>query len=123
MVEAHCRRQPRGMTEAISHTPSVKRLERSQTHKMFAGVCGGLGEYFDLNPVIFRLGLVVLTLLGGAGILVYLPAVLVMPAADKESSIAEDILAQRREHPGRLIGLGLVATAIFVLLSQAHTWP
>ena len=111
------------MTETSTHIPRMKRLERSRSHKMLAGVAGGLGEYFDLNPVIFRLGLVVLTLIGGAGILVYLAAVLVMPAADKDASLAEEVLAQRREHPGRLIGLGLVAAAIFVLLSQAHTWP
>ncbi len=110
------------MSEYITHSP-VKRLERSSDSRLIAGVCGGLGRYFDLNPAVFRLGLVVLTILGGAGILVYLAAVLVIPAEGKEDSIAAEILANRRDHPGRLIGLGLVAVALFVLLSRAAYWP
>ena len=50
------------MTEHITHTPTVRRLERSSSDKMLAGVCGGLGRYFELNPTVFRVGFVVLTL-------------------------------------------------------------
>ena len=57
------------MSENITHRESTKRLERSSSDRMLAGVSGGLGRYFDLNPTFFRLGFVVLTLLGGAGIL------------------------------------------------------
>jgi len=60
-------RQARCMTEHITHTNAVRRLERSSSDKMLTGVCGGLGRYFDLNPTVFRVGFVVLTLLGGAG--------------------------------------------------------
>ena len=111
------------MSELITHTPTVKRLERPTKGRLIGGVCAGLGRYFDLNPNVFRLGLVVLTLLGGAGLLVYLAAVLVIPAEDKEESIAAEILSQRRDHPGRLVALGLVAVALFVLLSRAAYWP
>ena len=90
---------------------------------MLAGVCGGLGRYFDIAPAVFRLGFVVLTVLGGAGILVYLAAVLVMPKEGEEASIAEDILRKRRDHPVRLVALGLVAVAILSLLARADTWP
>jgi phage shock protein PspC (stress-responsive transcriptional regulator) len=110
------------MSEHITHTPTVKRLERSSDDKWIAGVCGGLGRYFDLNPAVFRLGLVVLTLLGGAGILVYLAAVLVVPAENKQS-IAADVLAERRDHPWPLVALGLAGVAIAVLLARASTWP
>jgi len=110
------------MSEHITHTPTVKRLERSSDDKWIAGVCGGLGRYFDLNPAVFRLGLVVLTLLGGAGILVYLAAVLVVPAENKPS-IAADVLAERRDHPWPLVALGLAGVAIAVLLARASTWP
>jgi phage shock protein PspC (stress-responsive transcriptional regulator) len=109
------------MTEHITHTPSTKRLERS-TDRMLAGVSTGLGRYFDLNPAFFRLGFVVLTLLGGAGILVYLAAVLVIPDEGKEQSIAEQALEQRRERPWPLIGLGLTAVALAVLFSRATIW-
>ena len=76
------------MSEHITHTASIKRLERSSSDRWLAGVSGGLGRYFDINPAVFRLGFVVLTLLGGAGILVYLAAVLVMPVEGSDQSIA-----------------------------------
>jgi phage shock protein PspC (stress-responsive transcriptional regulator) len=110
------------MSEHITYQP-VKRLERSSEGRIVAGVCAGLGRYFDLSPSVFRLGLIVLTILGGAGILVYLAAVLVLPTEGKDDSIAAEVLANRRDHPGRLIGLGLVAVALFVLLSRAAYWP
>ena len=111
------------MSEHTLHTPAVKRLERSRTDKYLAGVSGGLGRYFDLTPTVFRLGFVVLTLLGGAGILVYIAATLVMPKEGDERSMAEDILANRRDHPARLVALGLVAVAVLSLLARASTWP
>ena len=111
------------MSEHTLQTPMVKRLERSRSEKMLAGVCGGLGRYFDIAPAVFRLGFVVLTLLGGAGILVYIAAVLVMPKEGEESSVAEDVLKKRREHPARLVALGLIAVAVLSLLARASTWP
>jgi phage shock protein PspC (stress-responsive transcriptional regulator) len=90
---------------------------------MLTGVCGGLGRYFDLNSTVFRVGFVVLTLLGGAGVLVYLAAALVMPAEDKDRSLAEQVLAERKERPWPLIGLAIVGVALIVLLSHASLWP
>jgi phage shock protein PspC (stress-responsive transcriptional regulator) len=111
------------MSEHTLNPPSIKRLERTRTDKVLAGVSAGLGRYFDLTPAVFRLGFVVLTLLGGAGILVYIAAVLVMPKEGDERSIAEGILAERRDHPARLVALGLVAVAVLSLLARADTWP
>jgi phage shock protein PspC (stress-responsive transcriptional regulator) len=111
------------MSENITYTPSTKRLERSSSDRMIAGVSGGLGRYFDLNPTFFRLGFVVLTLLGGAGTLIYLAALLVVPDEGKGQSIAAEILARRRERPWPLVGLGLAAVALAVLLSRASIWP
>jgi phage shock protein PspC (stress-responsive transcriptional regulator) len=111
------------MSEHITHTASIKRLERSTSDKKIAGVAGGLGRYFDLNPNVFRLGFVILTILGGAGVLVYLAAVLVMPVEGEEQSIAARALAERRERPAPLIGLGLVGVALAVLLSRGDLWP
>ena len=111
------------MSEYTTPTPMVKRLERSSSDKMLAGVSGGLGKYFDIAPAVFRLGFVVLTLLGGAGILVYLAAVLVIPKEGEDSSMAEDVLKKRREHPVRLVALGLIAVAVLSLLARADSWP
>ena len=55
------------------------RLRLSGTDRKIAGVCGGLGEYFDLDPVLFRAAFLVLVLAGGLGILLYLALWLVIP--------------------------------------------
>jgi len=55
-----------------------KRLYRSQTNKVIAGVCGGLGEYFGVDPTILRIIFVVLIFFKGAGLLIYLIAWLCM---------------------------------------------
>ena len=85
---------------------------------MLSGVCGGLGQYFDVNPLFYRVGFVVLTLLGGAGLLVYGAAVLVIPSEGESESIASDILRNHRRRPVALVGLVLVAVAGVVLLSH-----
>ena len=56
-----------------------KRLYRAQTGKVIGGVCAGMGEYFNIDPVWIRLLWIVLTFLYGAGILVYLIAWLIIP--------------------------------------------
>jgi len=114
---------PGGMSEHITHTPTIRRLERSSTDRILAGVSGGLGRYFEINPAFFRIGFVVLTLLGGTGLLVYLAAALVIPDEGKERSIAEQALADRRERPWPLVGLAIAAVALLVLLSRATLWP
>lgn len=111
------------MTENITDSPTVRRLERSSSDRMLAGVCGGLGRYFELNPTVFRVGFVVLTLLGGAGVLVYLAAALVMPGEGRDRSLAEQVLAERKERPWPLIGLAIVGVALIVLLSRAALRP
>jgi phage shock protein PspC (stress-responsive transcriptional regulator) len=108
------------MSEHITHTPQIKRLERSSSDRMLAGVSGGLGRYFDLNPAVFRLGFVILTLLGGAGVLVYLAALLVIPIEGNEHSIASQILAERRDRPWPVLGLGLAGVALVLLLSRGQ---
>jgi phage shock protein PspC (stress-responsive transcriptional regulator) len=59
----------------------VKRLYRSRRQRMLGGVCGGIAEYFGWDPSLIRIGWIVLTLLGGSGILLYLVFWLVIPDA------------------------------------------
>jgi Putative stress-responsive transcriptional regulator len=58
-----------------------KRLLRSRSDRRLAGVCAGIAEYFGWDPTLVRVGWIVLTLLGGSGILLYLIMWLVMPEA------------------------------------------
>ena len=57
----------------------TKKLYRSNTDSVFAGVCGGIGEYFNIDPVIVRIIWVVVTLIGGAGFLAYIIAWIIIP--------------------------------------------
>jgi len=54
-------------------------LFKSRTNRKIFGVCGGVGEYFNVDPTIVRLLLVVIVLAGGSGILAYIIAAIVMP--------------------------------------------
>jgi phage shock protein PspC (stress-responsive transcriptional regulator) len=102
---------------------TAKRLERSRSDRMLAGVSGGLARYFEIHPAVFRVGFVVLTLLGGAGILIYLAAALVMPDEGQEDSVATAALRSRRDRPWPVIGLALVGVAVALLLARATLWP
>jgi phage shock protein PspC (stress-responsive transcriptional regulator) len=59
-------------------------LTRSTEDKMIAGVAGGLGEYFGVDPVLFRVGFVAATLLSGVGLLAYLALVLFVKTDDHD---------------------------------------
>ena len=56
-----------------------RRLYKSNENKMIDGVCGGLAEYFDIDPTLVRLGWVLFCALGGSGIVAYIIAAIVIP--------------------------------------------
>jgi phage shock protein PspC (stress-responsive transcriptional regulator) len=56
-----------------------KRLQGSRNNRTLAGVCGGIADYYGWDPTLVRVAWIVLTLLGGSGILLYLILWLVMP--------------------------------------------
>lgn len=64
----------------------IKKLHRSKTNKIIAGVAGGFGEYFTIDPVLFRILFVFLILWGGAGILFYLILMFIIPKEDGQSA-------------------------------------
>jgi phage shock protein C len=84
----------RAMTNAVPPAPSADQpteqptwqqpvrpqLRRSSTERMIGGVSGGLADYSGIDPVLWRVGFVALTLAGGAGVLVYLLLWVLMPA-------------------------------------------
>jgi phage shock protein C len=56
-----------------------KRLYKSKTNRVLFGVCGGLGEYFNIDPTIFRLIMVLLICGAGSGLLAYIVAAIIIP--------------------------------------------
>lgn len=56
-----------------------KRIYRSSSERMIAGVCGGIAEYLEIDPTIVRLAFVALAFMGGGGLLAYMIAAVIMP--------------------------------------------
>ena len=57
----------------------IKRIYRSKSERMIAGVCGGIADYYSLDPSLVRLLAVITIFFGGAGILAYLIAWIIIP--------------------------------------------
>jgi len=72
----------------MSSNPPPRRLTRSSRHKMIAGVCGGLAEYFQLDPTVVRVAYVLISIISVAfpGILAYIILMFVMPPPDQPSA-------------------------------------
>jgi phage shock protein C len=64
----------------------TKKLYRSRTDRMIAGVCGGLADFFNIDPTIVRLIFVLLFLTGSAGFWIYIVLLIVVPEAPLGSS-------------------------------------
>ncbi len=99
--------------------PAPRRLLRSRDDRVIAGVCAGLGRYFDVDPVLFRIAAVALTFFGGAGALLYLAAVLLVPTDGEPQG--------QRNLPQRglaLTGIVLLVVAGGSILSHGpfHFW-
>lgn len=56
-----------------------KRLYKSSIDKKVCGVCGGIANYFDVDPTVIRLIWVIFTLVGGSGLIAYIIAAIIMP--------------------------------------------
>jgi phage shock protein PspC (stress-responsive transcriptional regulator) len=94
-------------------------LRRTPRQKVVAGVCGGLGRYCDVDPVIFRIVLGVLSVTGGIGLIFYGFAWLLLPADGDEENEARKLLS------GRVDGASLVALLLALIgcglfLSMLH---
>jgi phage shock protein PspC (stress-responsive transcriptional regulator) len=108
--------EPTGPTEeqpgAAQPASTERRLMRSRENRVIGGVCGGLGRYFGIDPVIFRIGAVALAFVGGAGLLLYLAALLLMPGDDGSAVVAPGAQGRNR---------ALVIGGVVLLLLVA--WP
>jgi phage shock protein PspC (stress-responsive transcriptional regulator) len=69
----------------------TKKLYRSNTDKMIAGVCGGLGKYFDIDTTIIRIIFVFLLLTGSAGFWIYLIMMVIVPMEPGDSDEVIDV--------------------------------
>ena len=72
---------------------NVRRLYRSRVNRQIGGVCGGLAEFFDLDPTLVRVFFVLAALLGGHGLLVYLALWLVVPEEPASQAVIDQAVS------------------------------
>ena len=72
--------------------PVSKKIYRSETDKMLAGVAGGLGEYFEVDSTLIRIIFVLLTIFGGSGILIYIILWILVPSESYINSSSDDTI-------------------------------
>jgi phage shock protein PspC (stress-responsive transcriptional regulator) len=103
--------EPPTTEQPTATAPPLRRLYRSRSDRVIAGVCGGIARYFNVDPVLVRVGAVALVFLGGAGLLAYIAAVLLVPNEGEDGGPAEG--------PNRamaIAGVVLLVIAVCVLL-------
>ncbi len=72
----------------------VKRLYRSKTNRVWAGICGGLGEYFEIDPVVMRVGWIVISMVTGVipGIIAYIITIFIIPEHREIKRVENDVI-------------------------------
>lgn len=105
----------------------MKRLYKSRHDRVIAGVCGGVGEYFNIDPVLVRIIWVVLAILGGSGILAYLVGMIIIPeppenASTHEPESRESVAKSRRTTSQTVWGVVLIIIGFIVLMDQYHVF-
>ncbi|MEU3219834.1 PspC domain-containing protein [Streptomyces sp. NPDC006971] len=101
---------PQDTSPGVAPPPEPRpQLRRSPRQKVVAGVCGGLGRYCDVDPVIFRIVLGVLSVTGGIGLIFYGFAWLLIPLDGEEENEARRLLS------GRVEGASLIAVLLALI--------
>jgi phage shock protein C len=103
-----------------------RRLSKSRQNRIIDGVCGGLGEYFHVDPTVIRVGWVILALLWGSGIVAYIVAMLVIPR-EAEEEVQEEIRAGEGLDSRKWWGVLLIIGGLILLLNAYipkpyHLW-
>ncbi|MEO6059710.1 MAG: PspC domain-containing protein [Candidatus Limnocylindria bacterium] len=100
-----------------THAPG-RLLRRRTADRVIGGVAGGLGDYFNVDPLLFRIGFVGLIIFGGAGLVLYIIGWLLLPAEGQDVSMAEGFLRRLALTPRR-IGWIALAVIVFLLFTSA----
>lgn len=98
----------------------AKRLYRSRKNSMIAGVCGGLGEYLNVDPTILRLVAVLLIFADGIGLIAYIIAWIIVP---RNPELETEVIASERSELNQLLpGLALIVVGLIFLLNNVVPW-
>lgn len=94
----------------------TRRLYKSRRNKVIDGVCGGIAEYFDVDPTIVRLLWVLLTLMGGSGFILYIIAMIIMPVNPDHLVAPQSTTNNGSPDKRRFFGVMLILVGAFILL-------
>jgi phage shock protein C len=81
----------------------VKRLYKSRKDKVFDGVCGGIAEYFNVDPVLVRIVFVLFFFIGGSALIAYIIGMIIMPRAPLEPEQEKEKEKEPTGTPGKAI--------------------
>jgi phage shock protein C len=98
-----------------------RRLYRSRTNRVIGGVCGGLGEYLGVDPVVIRLIWAIAIFLGGVGLIAYILCLVIIP--ETPSGVTQ--VAQTYTSPatlGIIIGAVIIIAGGLLLLGNIFQW-
>jgi phage shock protein PspC (stress-responsive transcriptional regulator) len=109
------------MTTDAAAAPT-RRLARPLEGRMVGGVCRGLGEYFDVDPVVFRVLLAVLAFFGGTGLAAYAIAWLLIPDAGSPTTKVETWLRGRRGSRRRDALIVVIALIVLALFANGYVF-
>jgi len=104
----------------------MKRLYKSQRNKIIAGVCGGIAEYLDVDPVLIRLIAVLFFFTGGATLIAYIVGMIIMPnppvpgVGNAESPQAQDVPPAPDAVPESRNPAGSLILGIILIVFGAH---
>ncbi len=105
-----------------------KRLCKSQTNKIIAGVCGGLAEYFDVDSVIMRVLFVLLAFFGGSGFILYIACWIIMPKNATSGEGQNGPGESKATNARKVFGIVLIVGGAILLFSNLgffsflHMW-
>lgn len=125
-------------TSQTISSPTYKKLYRPKAGRILGGVCAGIAEFLDYDPTIIRLVFVIVTLLGGSGVLIYLILWLIIPSEGNPSEISQqnikigaDEMRQRAQNfaqeaksytkkgnPRQTLGIILIILGAFFLIQN-----
>lgn len=109
------------MADTAPSPPQARVLRRSSDDRVIAGVCGGLGRYLGVDPILLRIVFVVLAIAGGSGVLLYVLCWIFIP-----SERPGETLGPTRSMPGAtgriLAGTALIALGTILLLDRVWPW-
>lgn len=105
-----------------TNSTPAKRLTRSTLDKVVCGVCGGLGEYLSIDPIIIRLLFVILTMSGGSGILIYLILCIILPEKASLGKTTKEVVAENSNNLEKTIEDVAENVKAMASLRNTQTW-